>query len=108
MMIDNQNQFDAPPSATLDSYSLLNTQVWINLAVSVRFKKLQLNLCHRSLIKFMSAPEQPYLPMSVSNDVVKRAASDGSSSYQSSKEFAEQVLEPIRDIAIPNSFANKE
>ena len=53
----------------------------------------------------MSAPEQPYLPMSVSNDVVvKRAASDGSSSYQSSKEFAEQVLEPIRDNCYPEEL----
>ena len=53
----------------------------------------------------MSAPEQPYLPMSVSNDVVvKRAASDASSSHQSSKEFAEQWLEPIRDNYYPEEL----
>ena len=56
----------------------------------------------------MSAPEKSFKPMPVSNDVVlKRVAKDGSSSYQSSKEFAKQVLEPIRDNCYPQELCKQ-
>ena len=59
-------------------------------------------------IDFMSAPDQSYLPMPMSDYVVlKRPAKDGSSSYQSSKEFVNKGLEPIHHNCYPQELCEQ-
>ena len=58
----------------------------------------------------MSAPEQPLKPkpIPVRNDVVvKQLTSGGSPSYQSSKEFVDNVLQPLRDSCYPEELCEQ-